>query len=118
MVVLRLLLLLFLHPPPRQGLVDRAAVGGQVRQRVEHLPLAYDRVDEVGVAVELVLDDVVEHLEQEEDQVVVGGRGEQEPRGREGLEEMEQLAGRHHAHRLDVGRHVAQDCQQAIEERL
>ena len=31
-------------------------------------------VDEVCVAVELVLDDVVEDLEEEEDEVVVGGR--------------------------------------------
>ena len=31
---------------------------------------------------------------------------------------MEQLAGRDHRHGLDVGRHVAQDGQQAVEERL
>jgi hypothetical protein len=38
-----------------------------------------DGVHEVGVAVELVLDDVVEDLQQEEDQVVVSRRREQKP---------------------------------------
>ena len=75
-------------------------------------------VHEVGVAVELVLDDVVEDLEEEEDQMVVGGRGEEEPGSGEGLQEMEQLAGRDHGHGLDVGGDVAQDGQQAVEERL
>ena len=64
-------------------------------------------VYEVSVAIELVLDDVVEDLEKEEDQVVVGGRGEEEPRCGEGLQEMEQLAGGDHGHGLDVGRDVA-----------
>ena len=41
--------------------------------------LANKPVDEVSVSVELVLDDVVEDLEEEEDQMVVGGRGEEEP---------------------------------------
>ena len=36
--------------------------------------------------VKLVLDDVVEDLQQEEDQVVVGGAGVQEPRRAERLE--------------------------------
>ena len=48
--------------------------------------MATQPVDEVSVAVELVLDDVVEDLEEEEDQVVVGGRGEEEPGRREGLQ--------------------------------
>ena len=43
-------------------------------------------VYEVSVAIELVLDDVVEDLEKEEDQVVVGGRGEEEPGRGEGLQ--------------------------------
>ena len=41
--------------------------------------MATKPVDEVCVAVELVLDNVVEDLEEEEDQMVVGGRGEEEP---------------------------------------
>ena len=75
-------------------------------------------VDEVGVAVELVLDDVVEDLEEEEDQMVVGGGGEEEPGSGEGLQQMEQLARSDHGHGLDVGGDVAQDGQQAVEERL
>ena len=80
--------------------------------------MATQPVDEVCVAVELVLDDVVEDLEEEEDEVVVGRRGEEEPGRGKGLEQVEQLAGRDHRHRLDVGRDVAQDGQQAVEERL
>ena len=38
---------------------------------MEHVSLANDGVYEIGVAVELVLDDVVEGLQEEEDQVVV-----------------------------------------------
>lgn len=52
---------------------------------VEHAALADDRVHEVGVAVELVLNDVVEDFQQEEDEVVVGGARVQEPRSAERL---------------------------------
>ena len=52
---------------------------------MEHTAFAYDGVDEVGVAVELVLNDVVENLEQEENEVVVGGTRVQKPRSAERL---------------------------------
>lgn len=45
------------------------------------MSLPDDGVDQVGVAVELVLDDVVKDLQQEEDQVVVRGSGKQKPVG-------------------------------------
>ncbi len=61
-----------------------------------HLSLPDYAVDKVGIAVELILNDVVEDLEQEEDQMVVGGRGEEKPRSGEGLQQVDQLAGRYH----------------------
>ena len=45
------------------------------------MSLPDDGVDQVGVAVELVLDDVVKDLQQEEDQVVVRRSGKQKPAG-------------------------------------
>jgi hypothetical protein len=46
---------------------DRVVIDGQVGQSVENVSLSDDGVDEVGIAVELVLNDVVEDFEQEED---------------------------------------------------
>lgn len=46
-----------------------------------------------SLTIELVLDDVVEGLQQEEDQVVVLGSGEEEPGGGEGLQQVQQLIG-------------------------
>ncbi len=39
-----------------------------------HLSLPDDAVDEVGVSVELVLDHVVKHLQQEKHQVMISRR--------------------------------------------
>ena len=52
---------------------------------MEHTAFANDGVDEVGVTVELVLYDVVENLEEEENEVVVGGTRVQKPRSAERL---------------------------------
>lgn len=41
--------------PLTEGLCDRVAVAGQVRERMEHLPLAYYSVHQVAVPVELIL---------------------------------------------------------------
>lgn len=95
-----------LHPPAdlpvAQALVDRADVRRNVGQSMEHLPLADDRVDEVGIAVELVLNDVVEDLQQEEHQVVVRRRAEQEPRRTERLQQMQKLDGGDHRKGLEI----------------
>lgn len=53
------------------NLIDGLLIGGQVEELKENGSFAYDRVDEVRVAVELILNHVVEYLEQEEDEVVV-----------------------------------------------
>lgn len=55
--------------------------------------------------IKLVLDDVVESFQKEEDEVVVLGRGEQEPGGGEGLQQVEKLVGGHHRKALQVRRH-------------
>ena len=47
---------------------------------MKHLPFSNQRVDQVGVAVELVLNDIVEHFQKEKYQVMVIGRRQQEPR--------------------------------------
>lgn len=57
-----------------------------------------------GLTIKLILDDVVEDLQEEEDQVMVLGGGEEEPGCGEGLQEVEQLVGRHHGQTLQVGR--------------
>jgi len=58
----------------------------------------------LSLTVELVLDDVVEDLQQEEDEVVVLPRGEEEPGRGEGLQEVQQLVGRQHGEALQVRR--------------
>lgn len=62
--------------------------------------------DVYGLTIKLVLDDVVEDLQEEEDQVMVLGGGEEEPGCGEGLQEVEQLVRRHHGQTLQIGR----DC--------
>lgn len=57
-----------------------------------------------GRTIKLILDDVVEDLQEEEDQVMVLGGGEEEPGSGEGLQEVEQLGRRHHGQTLQVGR--------------
>lgn len=54
------------------------------------------------LTIKLILDDVVEDLQQEEDKVMVLWGGEDEPRGGESLQEVEQLVGRHHRQTLKV----------------
>jgi hypothetical protein len=44
-----------------------------------NLSFSDDCVDEIGVSVELVLNDVVEDLQKKEDQMVIGWRGKQKP---------------------------------------
>lgn len=82
------------------------------------MSLSNDGVDQVGVAIELVLDNIVEDLEQEKDQVVVGRSRIQEPWRREGFEQMQQFDAGHHRERLQVRRNVNKDCEQAIEQGL
>ena len=43
------------------------------------MKIQIDRQRQQGLTIELVLDDVVEDLEEEEHEVVVGGVGEQKP---------------------------------------
>lgn len=57
------------------------------------------------LTIKLVLDNVVEDLQKEEDQMVVLRCREEEPGGREGLEQMQELVGSHHGQALEVGRH-------------
>lgn len=67
------------------NLLDRLGVGGQIEELEETLPLSNDSIDEIRIAVELILNHVVEYLEQEEHEVVVVGVCEQEGRCREGV---------------------------------
>lgn len=60
--------------------------------------------DVYGLTIKLILDDVVEDLQEEEDQVMVLGGGEEEPGCGEGLQEVEQLVSCHHGQTLQVGR--------------
>lgn len=53
---------------------------------MKHLPLSDDCVDQVGIAIKLILNDVVEHFKKKEHQVVVGWVREQEPGGAEGFQ--------------------------------
>lgn len=77
-------------------LFDGFVIGGQVEQLEEDASFSYNRVDEVRVAIELILYHVVEYLEQEEDEVVVVRVGEKKSRSREGVEEMQQFSARYH----------------------
>lgn len=52
------------------------------------------------LTIKLVLDYVVKSLQEEEDQVMVLRRGEQEPAGGEGLKQVEQFIGSHHGEAL------------------
>ncbi len=82
------------------------------------MSLLDDGVHEIGIAVKLVLDDVVEDLQEEEDQVVVAGVAEEEPGRAEGLQQVEHFGGRHHGQRLQVGADVDEDGEEAVEEWL
>ncbi len=57
------------------------------------------------LTIKLILNDVVEDFEQEENEVVVGRAGVQEPRRAERLQQVQQLRARYHAQRLQVRRH-------------
>ena len=61
---------------------------------------------------------IVQHLEKEEHQLVVGLVSEEEPGGGEGLDQVQELAGGRHGEGLDVGRDVGQDGQQTLEQGL
>lgn len=65
---------LWCPPPSLKCLMDGGWVGGQVGQLVEDSTLTDDGIDQVGITIKLVLDNVVEDLQKEEDQVVVLGR--------------------------------------------
>lgn len=54
------------------------------------------------LTIKLILDDVVEDFQQIESQVVVLGQGEEEPGCGEGLQQVEQLVGRHHGQTLEI----------------
>ena len=81
---------------------------------MENSSLPYHCVHQVGVTVKLVLDDVVQHLKQEEHQVVVGLVRQQEPGSGECFHKMNQLAGCCHGHGLQVWRYVAEDGEEAV----
>ena len=78
----------------------------------------YHGVRQVGVSIKLILYQVVQHLKEEEDQLVVGFVGEKEPGRGECLDQVEELAGGRHGEALDVGRDVGQDGQQTLEQGL
>lgn len=67
------------------NLLDRLGVGGQIEELEETLPLSNDSIDEIRIAIELILNHVVEYLEQEEHEVVIVCVCEQEGRRREGV---------------------------------
>ena len=80
--------------------------------------IPYHCVGQVGVAVKLVLHQIVQHLKQEEHQLVVGLVGEQEPGRGERLDQVKELAGGRHGEGLNVGRDVGKDGQQALKQGL
>jgi len=50
----------------------------KIEQIKKHVSLPDNCVDKIGVAVELVLYDIVEYLEQEEHKILIGLIGEEE----------------------------------------
>ena len=76
---------------------------------MKHVPLPDHGVGQVAVPVKLVLHHVVQHLQQEEDQVVVGLVGQQEPGGGEGLHQVHQLASCSHGHGLQIWRNITEN---------
>lgn len=85
---------------------------------MENVALPYDRVDQIGVAVKLILNDIVEYLEQEEHEMMVGRCGEQEPRCTKGLQQMEKFHSSDHRQGFQIRRHIDEDREQTVEERL
>ena len=57
------------------------------------------------LTIKLILNDIVECLEEVEDEVVVGGFGVEEPRGREGLHQVKETSACDHGEGLQVWRH-------------
>ena len=55
---------------------------------MEDSSLPDDCVHQVGVAIELILDEIVQHLQEEEYQIVVGRVGDEEPWCGEGLDQV------------------------------
>ena len=53
-----------------QGSLNRGRVSGQIREGVKSHSLPNDGVDQLRVAIKLVLNDVVENFQQEEDRLV------------------------------------------------
>ena len=72
-----------------------------------YLSFSNDCVNEVGIAIKLILDDIVEHFQEEKDQMVVRRIGEQKPRSAESFQKVQKLTGCHHGHRFDVRRYIA-----------
>ena len=85
---------------------------------MEDLSFSDNCVDEIGVAVKLILDDIVEHFQKEKNQMVIGRIGKQEPGCAEGLQKVQKLASCHHRHGFDVRGDVAQNGEQAIKQWL
>ena len=82
------------------------------------LVLPYHCVRQVGVAIKLILHQIVQHLKEEEHQLMVGLVGEQEPGCGECLDQVKELAGGCHGECLEVGRDVGEDGQQALKQGL
>ena len=82
------------------------------------LVLPYHCVRQVGVAIKLILHQIVQHLKEEEHQLMVSLVCKQEPGRGECLNQVKQLAGGRHGEGLDVGRDVGKDGQQTLEQRL
>ena len=78
----------------------------------------YHCVRQVGVAIKLILHQIVQHLKEEEHQLMVGLVCKQEPGRGECLNQVKQLAGGRHGEGLDVGRNVGKDGQQAFKQGL
>mmetsp|Transcript_48882 Transcript_48882/g.116399 ORF Transcript_48882/g.116399 Transcript_48882/m.116399 type:complete len:285 (+) Transcript_48882:431-1285(+) len=103
----------------RRRLVLRRETGFHELLKVrKDLLAAQDLVDEVGVALVLVLDDVVEHLEAEDEVAGVLLVREQPLLVPEHLEQVACTERRGHAEGLDVGRDVGHGGHEAVVERV
>mmetsp|Transcript_75523 Transcript_75523/g.218134 ORF Transcript_75523/g.218134 Transcript_75523/m.218134 type:complete len:223 (-) Transcript_75523:1460-2128(-) len=87
-------------------------------QVLEDFFLPQDGIDQHRVALELVLDDVVDHLDQEHEPMVRERRPEQVARPRATLDQAEELEATLGRENLDVGGDVAQDRQQHLHQRV
>ena len=65
---------------------------------MQNLSFSYYCVNQIGIPVELILNDVIKHFQQEKHQVMVGWGREQEPRGTKCFQQMKQLASSNHGH--------------------